>query len=241
MVFKAALLFLITVPKGWIWYKDTTKDTVKTEVKYKLTPTMNDSLPYYTEDSLPIDPKTPEPIKRLILHPTTENAIKYITWMYRLQKRALMVSNAVEQAARILGIDYTNNLVGQRQETFLKQSYRDSLIRLAAREGMILAYIGQDGLSNAYIPLLEKISQKYRFFTLLITKTHFRINSILPVKIDQGEMQSIGIKSPPAIVYYKPDKNEVYIIARALVDEREILNRIQQVEVGLWQPILLHF
>lgn len=198
-----------------------------------------------SEDELPIDPNTPAPIRRLLLNPTVENAEKVIAWLMKLQERSIKVSNAMLIASMKLGLE---NPYSAREDYYLTtkaEMYIDSVASSTVRRGVLVAYLGKNYMSNLMIPEIRKLAQ-IGFPVLVVSKEDIR--DILPdepnikfVKMDQiPEIEAINIKFPPAVLFVYPERRSVYLIARKPVFFREMLDRVMQMEAGLWMPVLVY-
>jgi len=236
------IIMLITLPhKGWIWYKeDTSKiDTVKRDVLVQATGSMPDTV-LAVYDSLPIEPDTPEPIKRLILNPTLDNAERYLTWYLKLSERATKVAYAIKAAAIKLGLESAENLVTSQEARKTKYAMEDSIILKVRTKGFLLLYLSNDAMSHLLMEKTKEFADKYKFLVFAITKGNVTVPPPLIKKKDEGELKSLGIKYPPALLLIYPDDNKAFILARFMVSAKELKNRIYQVGVGIWPALPLY-
>lgn len=255
--------------KAWIWYKpyqkpDTAKkDTEKVTVASVSPDTSNksqvrdtisrsfllrvagipDSLPV-NEYELPIEPNTPEPIRNLLLNPTVENAEKVIAWLLKIRERNIKVANAMEIALMKYGLDAPYMLQTDYYLIARARDYTDSLSREVSGRGLLVFYLGRNYMSDLMMAQVRKLAN-LGFHILIVSKED--ISDMIPqdpnigytIMQDIADLDAIGIKYPPAVIFYYPERRSVYLIARKPLTFDEIMKRIVQVEAGLWVPVLV--
>ena len=236
------IIMLITFPhKGWIWYKeDTSKiDTVKRDVLVQATGSMPDTV-LTVYDSLPIEPDTPEPIKRLILKPTLDNAERYLTWYLKLSERATKLAYAIKAAAIKLGLESAENLVTSQEARRTKYAKEDSVILKVRNRGFLLLYLSNDAMSHLLMGKTKEFADKYKFLVFAITKGNVTVPPPVIKKKDEGELKTLGIKYPPALLLVYPDDNKAFVLSRFMISEKELKKRIYLAGVGLWPALVLY-
>ena len=253
---KLFTFLLLAYPNGWIWYNPIPKSKTlppKKKTKFisssknftsglpKVIPHVGDTLniPYFMlstkgtqeplilHDSLPIEPNTPEPLKRLMLNPTKENARRFLAWLIALNIRSYVATERLKEVLNDVGLEPMSNLTGNVIKKRLQRQFEQSAV-MRLRDHVFLVFFYDN--SPVSFELAFHLSQLYKkdFFVVGIPLSPKYLSSPIrniihfPIKPDGGEVEALGIKVPTLVAVNTRD-HSYHIITRTVKNEYEIM------------------
>jgi len=196
------------------------------------------------QDPLPVEKNTPLPIRRLLLHPTRENARKYISWVTAMMLRAYVFAQVVKDVGREYGIE---DFLGVSVRTANDSLAKRRLHRLRALEKRFLLMVFVDpGIFSRQALENLKFALDVEGLTLPVVVVHRepldeKIRSFIPywwkVKYDEGEYQYFQIQRVPTVLALDMKEHKVHYIARVPVPAEEFRKRLENILFEEGEPL----